>query len=142
MYFIDITDSRPDVPVVVFLAKGKNDSIGFGKNQPIFFPVVIKNAGSGYDGRIGIFGALVSGAYMFSATLLNNPPNSRSMNAAITKYGGSEIWFTCRDDTVYDSCSATMAVTMQMGDEVWMEHYSGGESDVWCSFTGILVTPL
>ena len=130
------------VTPVLFIAKGANDVGNLGKNQVIQFPVVIENTGNGYDVKTGIFRAPKKGAYLFSSTLLNNPPNSMNMDAIMSKNGGDDVWMSCRDNANYASCTATMAVTMEVGDEVWIKHKAGGEIDIWCSFTGILVTPL
>lgn len=128
-------------PRISFTATiGTSDLTSLGKDQAVDFKNIVSQEGNSYDARTGIFRCSVSGTYLFSTSVMNNPPNADTFVGYISKNGANSVPVHCSNSGgVYNMCSATLITHLVAGDEIWIKHISGGETDNFSSFSGVLI---
>ncbi|XP_060606619.1 uncharacterized protein LOC132758929 [Ruditapes philippinarum] len=118
-----------------------------GLHQKIVYDSVNLNLGGGYHHFSGIFIAPVSGIYLFCTSILAEA--HKNIDVGIIKNGNqlAGAYGESGDDTNYDQGAASVAVQLNVGDEVWVENRWPADAKIHgqglhTSFTGVLVVPM
>ncbi|XP_062615412.1 complement C1q tumor necrosis factor-related protein 6-like [Saccostrea cucullata] len=110
---------------VAFTA-GSTGAGGIGSESTLVFPVVINNAGGGYDPGTGIFTAPTAGQYVFYISAQGY--SSDTLYVSIVHNGGANVMTMSdggRRKDFYDSGSNLVTLNLQQGDRVWARCQSG-----------------
>ena len=116
-----------------------------GVNQNIVFDKVFLNLGDGYHSNQGVFIAPTSGIYLFSASVTSDSKNtSHEFDTCVTRNGECLARILGHGDSSRnDQGSATVTVSLQPNDEVWIKHMwpagAGLRGQYFTSFTGLMV---
>ncbi|XP_060583988.1 uncharacterized protein LOC132740155 [Ruditapes philippinarum] len=145
----DLRSSRQSIhPNVAFQAVlSATTVINIGLHQKIVYDSVNLNLGGGYHHLSGIFIAPVSGIYLFCTSILAEA--HKNIDVGIIKNGIqlAGAYGESGGDTYYDQGSASVAVQLNVGDEVWVENRWPADAQIHgqglhTSFTGVLVVPM
>lgn len=111
--------------------------------QNIIFDDVETNIGNGYNSRIGIFTAPVSGTYVFYTSILVY--NNREIFCRIVVNGVNKANAYARGtDNRLDQGSQLIVVQLHQGDQVAVQNKMDddaifGNADIWTTFSGFLL---
>ncbi|KAJ8302192.1 hypothetical protein KUTeg_021179 [Tegillarca granosa] len=117
-----------------------------GQHQTIEYDKVITNLGNAYDPRHGHFTAPVKGLYLFSVTLMSSyGSNPNSLYAELVKNGVTIIpLYATNIDS--DSTSATVLLTMNADDMIWVRSNTSPSQTIhgssYDTFSGLLISKL
>ncbi|VDI14399.1 Hypothetical predicted protein [Mytilus galloprovincialis] len=103
---------------VVFSALLSHNLVNVPNGQVIIFDKTSVNVGNGYSTHTGIFRAPVAGVYQFSLTIGGNVVNTH----ANILHNGNIIGYLYADhfhDGQYGRATLTLALYLDIGDEVW-----------------------
>ncbi|XP_071144795.1 heavy metal-binding protein HIP-like [Mytilus edulis] len=103
---------------VVFSALLSHNLVNVPNGQVIIFDKTSVNVGNGYSTKTGIFRAPVAGVYQFTLTIGGNVVNTH----ANIRHNGNIIGLLYADhfhDGQYGRATLTLALHLDIGDEVW-----------------------
>ncbi|XP_060606618.1 uncharacterized protein LOC132758928 [Ruditapes philippinarum] len=145
----DLRSSRQSIhPNVAFQAVLSTATLkNVGLHQKIVYDSVNLNLGGSYHQLSGIFIAPVSGIYLFCTSVLSE--YHAYIEVGIIKNGNqlAGAYAESGAQSSYDQGSASVAVQLNVGDEVWVENRYPADAKIHgqglhTSFTGVLVVPM
>ncbi|CAC5359554.1 unnamed protein product [Mytilus coruscus] len=114
---------------VVFSALLSHNLVNVPNGQVIIFDKTSVNVGNGYVTQTGIFRAPVAGVYQFTLTIGGHVVNTH----ANILHNGNIIGHLYADpfrDGQYDRATLTLALYLDIGDEVWTVDPDGQNNQV------------
>ncbi|KAL3852116.1 hypothetical protein ACJMK2_015799 [Sinanodonta woodiana] len=115
---------------VVFTVSLTSTIANLGVNQEVLFDTILTNVGNGYDVRHGTFSAPVTGTYEFTLSVLITGVNTAGLE--LVKNGEVIARAKVGEDkySQYNMAMNVAAIEMVAGEEVWVRHLPGSDSNV------------
>merc|ERR1712087_576529 len=131
----------------VAFSAGLDQHLAVNGNQKVKFDRVFTNVGSGYESTTGVFTCPQSGLYMFNVHALARNDSDMWLELHHNYHYVFSVWGHTDND--YSAASNAALLQLTKGDEVYVVstegYYSelyGYPSEVYCTFTGYLVSPI